>query len=60
MPLQEFLSALAQTGVRHAFENAQAYDAFWSELQENAREGLEAADKARRDSEAEAYREWRD
>lgn len=59
MPLQEFLNALATAGVRPAFESTQAYNAFWAEFQENAREGLEAADKARRESEAEAYREWR-
>ena len=60
MALQDFLAELAATGVRPAFQNPQDYDAFWTELQDNAREGLEAADKARRDSEAEAYREWRD
>ena len=60
MPLQTFLDALATTGVRPAFENADAYETFWTELEERARPELEAHEQAHRESEAVAYREWRD
>lgn len=59
MTIQQFLNTLANMGVRPAFESAQAYDEFWSELQDSAHESIVAADKARRESEAEAYNSWR-
>lgn len=60
MPLQAFLEALAAAGVRPAFENADAYESFWSELEERTRPELEAYEQAHRESEAVAFREWRD
>jgi hypothetical protein len=59
MPLQAFLDALATAGVRPAFESVEAYEAFWQDLEDLTRPELERYEQAHRESEAVAFREWR-
>ena len=59
MPLQDFLDALASAGVRPAFESAADYESFWVDFEERTRPDLEAHEQAHRESEALAFREWR-
>jgi hypothetical protein len=59
MPLEEFLDALSQAGVRPAFESAEACDAFWEDLEDRTRPQMVEYERAHRESEALAFREWR-
>ena len=59
MPLQAFLDALANAVVRPAFSDAGEYESFWTELEERTRPDLDAYERAHRESEAVAFREWR-
>jgi hypothetical protein len=59
MPLQAFLEALALAEVRPAFADADACESFWTELEERSRPELEAYEQAHRESQAVAFREWR-
>jgi hypothetical protein len=58
--MQAFLDALAKAGARPVFESAEAYESFWNELEERARPELDAHEQAHRESEAVAFRGWRD
>jgi hypothetical protein len=60
MPLEEFLQAIQNMVVRPVFANAEEYDAFWENFEERTRPQLEAHEQAHRESEAIAFRKWRD
>lgn len=60
MSLQSFLAALANAGVRPAFESVEDCEAFWQDFEERTRPELEKYEQAHRESEAVAFREWRD